>query len=254
MDISTFTGLISVENVRAKEVCKCVWVSILIFLWIPIYDVKSQVVTNVMSWIEMSLSVLYQGAQTGYDVWRASNIVVPGVNISIGQTFDVVQEETIYEISEKVLSVIYFLTRATIYIMFWHRRKEIEGTLTVIISELKSTDKQNMRKVSKWLGQKFLFFITFIILIYITLFFAIHRYSWVYIFSIFSRIYSSIIILGVLMVYPYAIEGYEATFKSFFTDNIPPFDRQQFPLIRQRLQHIKHIHNRIERVLGFLGF
>lgn len=238
------------ENIEgAKRLFYRVHLYSVIFMWIPIFTINNPKLTKVLSWIGLSISVLYQCFHFSNNTFESvEKFPVPGIDNTTGRTAEIVINERMYEAIQLPASIIYLLIRLLLYIMLWIRSSDLREILTLIFYSV-SNDKSSMHKISKSICPILYLTIIITVIAHVIIFYCTpHNFNW----KLLSRVYDSVIILSIVMIYYFMIHGYQVMFESFFINIC--YNDIDVILTRIKLHNIKTAYEIIERKFGFFIF
>lgn len=242
-----------VSNEYQEDPFKHLRIFLLISLWTPLFLLESRNTLGLISWIGMLASMSYQIFHLYLDICLSLKAFpIPGVDNSTGRTSDIVANEKIYQITQLIASIIYLVTRGVIFFIFWIRRDNICEIFTQVTNAIVN-DENSLKMISRTtfrICRRLYIVFVAIIVFYVVLFtFIPHDFIWFY---LISRIYTSILITSILMLYYISIRSYQTALISFF--HSISYDDVDIIGIRSELHKIKKLHEQIERKLGFFIF
>lgn len=239
---------------NAKKIFNSIQTFLLICLWTPIFRIRNQTITTIISWIGMIISITYQLLHIGFNTCSFTELcTISGISNSTDNDPDLVKNDTIYDKVEFPASFLYYFARGTVYFMFWIERNDLRDIYTITTYSIR-TDEFSIRKLSvamSWMCK--ILFSTYgaVIILNLTLFYSIrHNFTWLY---LITRIYSLILETSILMVYCSTIYGYQVAFELFFK-SITAENDVDVAIIRAKLNVIGKIYEKIQRKLGFFVF
>lgn len=244
----------SVENKISSRISRNLQIFVMVFLFIPLYGVKRPKITLLISWFLLVLSLTFQVYHSAYDIQDSIRIYhkIPGINETIKRTEEIVRIEKTFLIAKECFAHAYFAVRGLVFFWFWISRNRIINILTDIVKVF-DDDRTNKYMAESTACFVFSMINGIIIMAYVTLYNTVsHNFYWTY---VASRIYSSVVILSILMVYHYVMSAYYCVLGKFFDKYKPPIDEKIMSTIKKiTLIRINNIHLLIEKTFGFSIF